>query len=226
MAYNKEGRKSRSSNKKRVVKYKASKGADFDDEGTGSGHITKSIKTKTKYDKKGEIKKIKRVKKTEGGGRMVTVSKPGIENNSLSPEGATGLVTTREKTNTAFDNPRAGSNGSKNRMKSMVDKIKNPQFKLERKAQKLVEKADKKGFDVSFRTSGAQPYDEQNPQGILTITKPSGKKTQIFSNKDEFKFGEPGNPTPGGESFLGISKSNRKGEWKKNYKLDMDSYRK
>lgn len=123
MAYNEDGRKSRSSNKKRVVKYKASKGADFDDESTGSGLVTKSIKTKTKYDKKGEIKKIKRVKKTEGGGRIVTVSKPGIENNSLSPEGAIGLVTTRQKTNTAFDNPRSGSNSSKNRMKSMVDKV-------------------------------------------------------------------------------------------------------
>ena len=32
MAYNEDGRKSKSSDKKRVVKYKASKGADFNDE--------------------------------------------------------------------------------------------------------------------------------------------------------------------------------------------------
>tara|TARA_R110002167_G_scaffold94056_3_gene251454 strand:- start:116 stop:643 length:528 start_codon:yes stop_codon:yes gene_type:complete len=99
MAYSEDGRKSRSTNKKRVVKYKTSKGGNPDDEGTGSGLKTKSIKTKTKYDKKGEIKKIKRVKKTEGGGKMVTISKPGLENNSLSPEGATGLVTTRHREN-------------------------------------------------------------------------------------------------------------------------------
>lgn len=127
--------------------------------------------------------------------------------------------------NGAYDNPRAGSNSSKNRMQTLVDRIKNPQFKLERKAQKLVEKADKKGFDVSFRTGGIQPYDEQNPSGILTIKKPSGKKTQIYSNKDEFKFGEPGNPTGSGESFLGIQKSNRKGEWKPG-KVDYESYKK
>ena len=93
MAYNEDGRKSRSTNKKRVTKYKASKGADFNDD------AVRSIKTKTKYDKEGEIKKIKRVKKTEGGGKMITVSKPGLENNSLSPEGVTGLVTTRERKN-------------------------------------------------------------------------------------------------------------------------------
>ena len=128
-------------------------------------------------------------------------------------------------TNGAYDNPRAGSNSSKNRMQTLVDRIKNPQFKLERKAQKLVEKADKKGFDVNFRTGGIQPYDEQNPSGILTVKKPSGKKIEIYSNKDEFKFGEPGNPTGSGESFLGISKFNKKGKLKSS-KLDTDSYRK
>lgn len=129
--------------------------------------------------------------------------------------------------NGAYDNPRVGSNSSKNRMQSVVDKVKNPQFRLERKAQKLVEKADKKGFDVSFRTvQEDNAYDQNNPSGIITIKKPSGKKTEIFSNKDEFKFGEPGNPTGAGDSFLGIQKSNKKGEWKKNYKVDYDSYRK
>ena len=97
MGYNKDGKKSRSTAKKRVIKYKANKGADFDDAGTGSGLTTKSIKVKTKYDKEGEIKKIKRVKKIKGGGKIVTISRPGIEKNSLSPEEATGLVTTREK---------------------------------------------------------------------------------------------------------------------------------
>ena len=112
MGYNEDGRKSRSTDKKRVVKYKASKGADFDDEGTGTGLKTKSIKTKTKYDKEGEIKKIKRVKKTEGGGRQVTVSKPGVENNSLSPEGSTGLVTTKYKENRKFRKDLARNHAS------------------------------------------------------------------------------------------------------------------
>ena len=93
MAYSEEGRKSRKIGKTRVTKYKASKGADFDDD------TVRSIKTKTKYDKEGEIKKIKRVKKTEGGGKMVTISKPGLENNSLSPEGSIGLVTVRQREN-------------------------------------------------------------------------------------------------------------------------------
>jgi len=93
MAYSEDGRKSRSTNKKRVTKYKASKGADFNDD------TVRSIKTKTKYGKEGEIKKIKRVKKTKDGGKMVTISKLGLENNSLSPEGSIGLVTTRQREN-------------------------------------------------------------------------------------------------------------------------------
>ena len=93
MAYSEEGRKSRKIGKTRVTKYKASKGADFDDD------TVRSIKTKTKYDKEGEIKKIKRVKKTESGGKMVTISKPGLENNSLSPEGSIGVVTVRQREN-------------------------------------------------------------------------------------------------------------------------------
>ena len=93
MAYSEDGRKSRSTSKKRVTKYKASKGADFNDD------TVRSIKTKTKYGKEGEIKKIKRVKKTEGGGKMVTISKLGLENNSLSPEGSIGLVTARQREN-------------------------------------------------------------------------------------------------------------------------------
>jgi len=109
---------------------------------------------------------------------------------------------------------------------SALKKVKNPQFKLERKAQKLVEKADKKGWDTSFKpVQEDNAYDPNNPSGIVTIKKPSGKKIQIFFNKDEFKFGEPGNPTGAGESFLGIQKSNRKGEWKHS-KVDFDSYRK
>ena len=102
MAYNEDGKKSRISKKKNVRKYKASKGADFDDAGTGNSYTTKSIKTKTKYDKKGEIKKIKRVKKTKGGGTMVTVSKQGLETNPMAPKGAKGLVTTRERKNKKF----------------------------------------------------------------------------------------------------------------------------
>ena len=116
MAYNEDGRKSKSSDKKRVVKYKASKGADFNDD------TVKYIKTKTKYDKEGEIKKIKRVKKTKGGGKMVTVSKPGLENNSLSPEGATGIVTTKSKIN-----KRMRKDLEKNSAAMM--KVKNPQKK-------------------------------------------------------------------------------------------------
>tara|TARA_R110002072_G_scaffold55243_1_gene144185 strand:- start:630 stop:1442 length:813 start_codon:yes stop_codon:yes gene_type:complete len=119
MAYNKDGTKLKRSKNKRVVKYKANKGADFEDGTTGSGLTTKSIKTKTKYDKEGEIKKIKRVKKTEGGGRMVTVSKPGLENNSLSPEGSTGLVTTRERKNKKLRKDL-------NSMAKAMGKIRNP----------------------------------------------------------------------------------------------------
>lgn len=169
MAYNEYGKKSRSSNKKKVRKYKANKGADFDDAGTGNSYTTKSIKVKTKYDKKGEIKKIKRVKKTEGGGRMVTVSKLGVENNSLSPKGSIGLVTTREKTNTAFDNPRAGSNGSALRMKSMVDKVKNiSSNQFDRKLKKANPDSVKK--DVYFPQTGARGE----------------------ANKPKIAFGDPG----------------------------------
>jgi len=96
MGYNEAGRKSRSTKSKRVVKYKASKGADFDDDSV------KSIKNKAKYNKEGEITKIKRVKKTKGGGTMVTVSKQGLETNPMAPKGAKGLVTTRTRTNKKF----------------------------------------------------------------------------------------------------------------------------
>ena len=34
---------------------------------------------------------------------------------------------------------------------SALMQIKNPQFKLEKKAQKLIEKADKKDYDIKFR---------------------------------------------------------------------------
>ena len=91
IGYNEDGVKIRSTKKKRVAKYKASKGADFGDD------TVKSIKTKTKYDKEGEIKKIKTIKKTEDGGRKVTVKKPGLENNPLAPEGSIGLVTIEKR---------------------------------------------------------------------------------------------------------------------------------
>ena len=122
IGYNEDGVKTRSTKRKRVVKYKASKGADFDDEGTGSELSTKSIKVKTKYGKEGEIKKIKTIKKTEGGGRKVTVKKPGLENNPLAPEGSTGLVTTKEKVNKPLRKDLE-------RNAAAMMKIKNPQKK-------------------------------------------------------------------------------------------------
>ena len=104
-------------------------------------------------------------------------------------------------------------------------KIKNPQFKLEKKAQKLIERADKRGYNIDFKSAQEDDaVDLNNPSGVFTINKPSGKKTQIFFNKDEYNYGTPDNPTGSGDSFLGIQKSNRKGEWKKG-KVDYDSYR-
>ena len=122
MGYDEAGRKSRSTNNKRVVKYKASKGADFDDDSI------KSIKTITKYDKEGEIKKIKRVKKTTGGGKKTTISKPGEENNPLAPKGATGLVTTKDRENWKFKSPltQTGMPHDPNNMGAMNQPILDP----------------------------------------------------------------------------------------------------
>ncbi len=168
MGYDEAGRKSRSTNNKRITKYKASKGADFDDDSV------RSIKTKTKYDKEGEIKKIKRVKKTKGGGKKTTISKPGVENNPLAPKGSTGLVTTKDRENWKFKSQKAnGSTASRNRMKKLTDKINKEQSPINLKP--FIKQSKKKKKTMQYASQASANFISNIPALMITTEKKSKK---------------------------------------------------